>query len=68
MLAVPLYFAGDLRGVVTAVQLKTIGSQLQEPPGFTPQHLETLQLVTLVLARLVEQQIYTAALGLGDFE
>ena len=67
MLAVPLYFAGELRGVCSAVQLKPANSSAPEPPGFTPHHLESLQLAASVLARLVEQQFYTMALGLEDF-
>ncbi len=67
MLAVPLYFAGELRGVISAVQLKPAGSEAPEPPGFTPQHLETLQLTASVLARLVEHQLYTMALGLQGY-
>ena len=67
MLAVPLYFAGGLRGVLSAVQLKPAGSTAPEPPGFTPQHLESLQLAASVLARLVEQQLYTMTLGMEDF-
>ncbi len=67
MLATPLYFGGELRGVISAVQLKSAGSAEPEPPGFTPQHLEALQLTATVLARLVEWELYTLALGLEDF-
>jgi hypothetical protein len=66
MLATPLYFAGELRGVISAVQLRAIGSSEPEPPGFSPQHLETLQLTATVLARLVEQQLLSLAIGLDD--
>jgi len=67
MLATPLYFGGELRGVISAVQLKPAGSDGPEPPGFTPQHLKALQLTATVLARLVELELYTLALGLEDF-
>ncbi len=67
MLATPLYFGGELRGVISAVQLKPAGFAVPEPPGFTPHHLEALQLTATVLARLVEQELYTLALGLEDF-
>ena len=67
MLAVPLYFAGELRGVISAVQLRAAGSVEPEPPGFAPQHLAALQLTASVLSRLVEQQFYSMALGLEDF-
>jgi GAF domain-containing protein len=67
MLAVPLYFGNELRGVLSAVQLQPAGAAALEPPGFTPQDLEALQLAASVLARLLEQQLYTMALGLEDF-
>lgn len=67
MLAVPLYFGNELRGVLSAVQLKPAAGAVPEPPGFTPQHLEALQLASSVLGRLVEQQFYALALGLEDF-
>lgn len=64
MLAVPFYFAGDLRGVLTAVQLKPATGDAPEPPGFSPAHLEALILSASVLARLIEQELFTTALGL----
>jgi hypothetical protein len=66
MLATPLYFAGELRGVISAVQLRAPGSIDPEPPGFSPQHLETLQLTAAVLARLIEQQLVSLAIGLEE--
>jgi GAF domain-containing protein len=66
MLATPLYFAGELRGVVSAVQLKTAGSPEPEPPGFTARDLNTLELMATVLSRLVEQQFLSLALGLEE--
>lgn len=67
MLATPLYFGGALRGVISAVQLKPAAIAAPEPPGFTPHHLEALQLTASVLARLVDHQLYALALGLEDF-
>jgi len=67
MLAVPLYFAGELRGVVSAVQLRPADSPEPEPPGFTPQHLGALQLAASILGRLMEKQFYAMALGLEEF-
>ena len=66
MLATPLYFAGELRGVISAVQLRSPGSSEPEPPGFSPQHLETLQRTATVLARLVEQQLLVLTIGLDE--
>ena len=67
MLATPLYFAGELRGVLSAVQLKVAGCSDPEPPGFGARDLNVLELVATVLARLVEQQFLSLALGLEDF-
>lgn len=66
MLATPLYFAGELRGVISAVQLRAPGSSEPEPPGFSPQHLETLQLTASVLGRLIEQQLLSLSIGLDE--
>lgn len=66
MLATPLYFAGELRGVISAVQLRVPGSPDPEPPGFTPEHLDALQLTATVLARLIEQQLLSLAIGFED--
>jgi GAF domain-containing protein len=67
MLAVPLYFAHELRGVLSAVQLRPAQGDSPEPPGFTPQHLDALQLAASVLGRLLDQQLYARALGLEEF-
>ena len=67
MLATPLYFAGELRGVISAVQLQKEGSSEPEPPGFEPQHLDALQLTASVLARLIEQQLLSLAIGFEDW-
>ena len=67
MLAVPLYFAGELRGVISAVQLQAGGSPEPEPPGFTVGNLATLQLASSVLARMIEHQLMSLALGREDF-
>ena len=65
MLAVPFYFGGELRGVISAVQLKA-SADAPEPPGFTAENLETLQLGAVVLARMVDHQLLSLALGRGD--
>ena len=66
MVAVPFYFAGELRGVISAVQLRPAQSTEPDPPGFSPQHLAALQLTASVLARLVERQFYSMVLGTED--
>jgi transcriptional regulator with GAF, ATPase, and Fis domain len=67
MLATPLYFAGELRGVISAVQLRKKGSDEPEPPGFEPQHLDALQLTASVLGRMIEQQLLSLSIGFEDW-
>jgi hypothetical protein len=65
MLAVPFYFVGELRGVISAVQLRASADEI-EPPGFTPENLRNLQLTAAVLTRLIEFQLMSFAFGLED--
>ena len=65
MLAVPFYFAGQSRGVLSAVRLKEADSAAAAPPGFTPADLQALQLTADVLERLIEHELLTRSLGLG---
>jgi hypothetical protein len=67
MLAVPFYFGGELRGVISAVQLRPADSDAPEPPGFTAENLATLQLATSVLSRMVEYQLLSLALNREEF-
>jgi hypothetical protein len=66
MLAAPLYFAGELRGVISAVQLQKRGLNDPEPPGFQPQHLDALQLTASVLGKLIEQQLLSLSIGFEE--
>jgi hypothetical protein len=44
MMAVPLYFAGDSRGVISAVRLRSAGTdEDSDPPPFEETHLESLK-------------------------
>ena len=67
MLAIPLYFGGGLRGVITAVQVQAVSSPDPEPPGFSARNLQAFQLTASVISRLVDQQLYTLALGVEAF-
>ena len=64
MLAVPLYFAGELRGVMSAVQLAAAGTEAVSRPGFTIDDLAALQRTTTILSRLIEHQLLLACLGM----
>lgn len=64
MLAVPLYFGGQVRGVISAVQLDRGEPPEKAAPGFSPEHLFRLQLTAALLSRLIEHALLTRALGL----
>ena len=64
MLAAPFYFAGELRGVLSAVLLAQAGEPAPELPGFSTIALEKLQLNASILARLIERRLLGLALGL----
>ncbi len=64
MLAVPFYFLGELRGVISCVQLKPDGSPDPDPPGFSPDSLRALQSTAGLLSRLIEHRLFTLCLGL----
>ena len=61
MLAVPFHYLGELRGVISCVQFL---SAEPPPPGFSGEHLHSLQLTAGVLARLVEHRLLALCLGL----
>jgi hypothetical protein len=62
MAVVPLYYASDLRGVVSCVQLFAEGEN--EPCGFTPDSLQQLELAVEVLSKLIDHRLLRAAIGL----
>lgn len=65
MLAVPFYFAAELRGVISAVQLDRGDGASCHPEGFSPEDLRALQLTAEVLERLIEHELLTRSIGLG---
>jgi hypothetical protein len=64
MIAVPFRFGGEMRGVVSAVQLRKAGDDLPPPPGFSWDDLQTLLRTGTLLGRLVEHKLLTRMLGL----
>jgi hypothetical protein len=66
MLAVPFYFAGELRGVISAVQLARADSTDPEPPGFSPESMAALQVNAAILGRLLERKLLGAVFGLEE--
>ena len=63
LIAVPFYFLGTCRGVVSCVQLSKSGSQPASAPGFRPQHLDTMQRTASILSNLLEYQLLSYAVG-----
>ncbi len=57
MLAVPFYFVGELRGVITGVRLKPADSAAADPPGFSMEDLLQLQRTAGLLSRLIEHRL-----------
>lgn len=64
MIVVPFYFVGELRGVISAVQLKPADTSIPDPPGFNDESLQSLQLTAAVLSRLIEHELMTLSIGL----
>jgi transcriptional regulator with GAF, ATPase, and Fis domain len=63
MLAVPFYFAREMRGVISCVQLEPAGST-KVRSGFSHEHLQALQLSAGVLSRLIDYRLLSLCLGL----
>lgn len=64
MIAAPFYFAGEMRGVISAVQLRKPDDDLPPPPGFSWEDLQSLMRTGTLLGRLVEHKLLTQMLGL----
>jgi hypothetical protein len=70
MIAVPLYFLNQVRGVVTCVQLLDVlvqqGSAApagETPPGFGPRDLAAIQTTAAVIRDLIDYRLLGAAVG-----
>jgi hypothetical protein len=64
MIAVPLAFCGELRGVVSCVQVRPKDSMEPDPAGFSEDHLLQIQLASSLLGRLLEARLLSHCLGL----
>jgi hypothetical protein len=70
MVAVPLYFLNQVRGVISCVQLIDVILQQQEavpagkiPPGFGPGELNLLQATAAVMRDLIDYRLLGTAVG-----
>jgi hypothetical protein len=62
MIALPFYFAGQLRGIVSCVQVKPADSP-DDPPGFSIASIRDLQQATVVLSRLIDHRLVGVTVG-----
>ena len=65
MIAVPLFFASDCRGVISAVQLVPAVKAAAGSPGFTAEHLARMQFTSELLSRLIDLKLLSLATGCG---
>jgi GAF domain-containing protein len=63
MIAVPLVFCGELRGVISCVQVRPGDSDEPDPPGFTQDDLLQIQLASSLIGRLLEARLLSHCLG-----
>ena len=70
MIAVPLYFLSQVRGVISCVQLIDVllpqGEPVPDgktPPGFKPQHLVAIQTASAVIRDLIDYRLLATAVG-----
>jgi hypothetical protein len=62
---VPFYIARQLKGVVAALQIKP-GDAAPDPPGFDPEALEEIELLSTSLGRLLDYRLLCLALGVEE--
>lgn len=64
MLAVPFYFAFQLRGVISCVQFEE--ESAGPAPGFQSRHVEEITITARLVERLINSRLIAAILGLED--
>jgi hypothetical protein len=57
MIAVPLSFALEVRGVISCVQLKPAGLDTPDPAGFPPSSIYRIERLAAVLGRLLDYSL-----------
>ncbi|MBM3834898.1 MAG: hypothetical protein FJ403_16815 [Verrucomicrobia bacterium] len=62
LIAATFYFLNACRGVISCVQLRTAAA-ISDPPGFTPEHLVSVQRTTAVFSRLFEFSLLSQTIG-----
>jgi len=66
MLAVPIAFGRELRGVVSAVKLKARDSKTPDPVGFSSGDLRFAELVTSIIGCLLDAKLVELCLALEE--
>jgi hypothetical protein len=66
MLAIPLVFGREMRGVISAVKLKAPGSDAPDPPGFSTDDLAFGELVASTVGWLLDKRLLELCLGLQE--
>jgi GAF domain-containing protein len=62
---VPFFIAGKMRGLVAAYRTKPT-PEMPEPPGFSADDVEALNLLARLLGRLMDHKLLCAAIGLEE--
>lgn len=63
MIATPFYIAGNLRGVISCVQVKS-DTEAEDPPGFSARNMNRIRRLSTVGERLVNYRLLITLLGL----
>ena len=70
MIAVPLYFLNEVRGVISCVQLLDVvvargtgGATGETPAGFGPPDLNAIQTIAAVVRDLIDYRLLGTAVG-----
>jgi len=63
MIAVPLYFAQNVRGVISCVQLKDANSTAPDPSGFPPAAILRIERLSAVLGRMLDLSLVGTTVG-----
>lgn len=63
MIAVPLYFAQNVRGVISCVQLKAADANVPDPSGFSPASIHRIERLSGVLGRMLDLSLVGTTVG-----
>ncbi len=63
MIAVPVFFAEDVRGVISCVRTKAPDATGPDPPGFGIEDMQQIELAAEIARRLVEHRLIATSVG-----